>query len=292
MVAAEELIAEREFADALEIYDDVFEKFNFIFLRDCKVATQIALQAGNKQAALNFLRFGIKQGWELKDIKKNNHIQKHLDPADWKAIKTEYDSLRGLFEERLNPELRSLVKKMFKKDQWKALAALFTFTDKGQDKYAENKFAPHSEKQIEALQQILEDHGYPGEMLIGNDYWMSTVLSHHNSISHAYQNRDTLYNSLRPALLNAIGEGQMSPFEFAIVDNWYIAVKEKRGVSSYGFLGPALNSVTLEKANILRSRIGLRSVQLRNKLVNIQQETGIDFYLSGAPWVEGKININ
>ena len=120
---------------------------------------------------------------------------------------------------------------------------------------------------------------------------MSTILSHHNSISEDYVRKDTMYIFLRPKLMDALKQGQISPFEIAIIDDWYRAVKSGRKAISYGFLGPELTALTLEETNTLRSSIWLRSVQTRNKLVAIQEETGIDFYLPGQPWISGRIKI-
>ena len=177
---------------------------------------------------------------------------------------------------------------MFKKDQGKALGALFRIGDKAQEKYAMKKFAPHSEIQMTKLIKILENQGYPGERLIGNDYWMSTIISHHNSISKSYAQKDTLYSFIKPMLYQAIKEGQISPYEYAMIDDWYIAVSTNRTESGYGFLNLP-DQATLSETNLLRHRIGLRSIALRNKLVEVENYTGMNFYL--PDWVEGIIEV-
>ena len=53
--------------------------------------------------------------------------------------------------------------------------------------------ALHSEKQLIDIDTILNQYGYPSERLIGNNMWISVILSHHNSISVPYNARDTLY---------------------------------------------------------------------------------------------------
>ena len=60
-----------------------------------------------------------------------------------------------------------------------------------------------------ALLELLEDKGYPGEKRIGNDFWMSTIISHHNSISEEYNRKDTVYKAMQPALVQAIEKGEM-----------------------------------------------------------------------------------
>lgn len=47
----------------------------------------------------------------------------------------------------------------------------------------------------------------------------------------------------------------------------------------------------LSRIDELRKTVSLRPVELRNTLVEIQEKTGMDFYLKGNPWIEGKIEI-
>jgi len=248
------------------------------------------LYLNDKQKARQFLKEGILSGWEMKSIKRNDYLAILGDDKDWKAIKNEYPILKKQFESNLNESLREQVGKMFSKDQWKAFGALFTFSSKAQDRYAEKRFAPHSEKQIAELSDILENYGYPGEKLIGNDFWMSTILSHHNSISQEYCKKDTLYMSLKPKLENALKNGQISPYEYAVIDEWYRSTKDDKEKVTYGILEPPSQS-ELSKTNQLRETAYLRPIEIRNKLVDIQEKSGMNFYLQGSPWIEGKIQI-
>jgi hypothetical protein len=80
----------------------------------------------------------------------------------------------------------------------------------------------------------------------------------------------------------------MSSYEFALIDDWYIAVSSGHKAAGYGFLDPPAQS-TLEETNRLRERIGLRSIELRNALVEMEKRTGMNFYL--PDWVKGPIAI-
>lgn len=288
IILAEEMISEERYGQALEIYDKVFNSYEFIFLKDYRIATQLALNEGQMDLAFDYLRKGINSGWTMKSIKKNELLKQLRNLPQWKSIKDEYPSMRKKYEGRFDLELQKEVKKMFGKDQRKAIKALFKFSSKGQDRYAEKKFAPHSEKQMADLDEILEKYGYPGEKLIGNDIWMSTVLSHHNSISTQYNENDTIYNYMKPKLREAMKRGEMSPYEYALIDNWFIAVSTDRVEKSYGYID-GLTDEDISHSNQLRKNIGARSIETRNRLVDIQEKTGIDFYLEGGPWQSGKI---
>ena len=290
ILKAEQQIASENFKEALIIYESAFNDYDFVFLRDYQRATQLAFFLNEHQKTDLLLRSAIKSGWSLKSIKKNKFLAEYRKTDNWKSLKKDYDSLRNLYEKRINLPLRERVKKMFSKDQGKALGALFTFSSKAQDRYAESKFAPHSIDQMHEFAEIMDSHGYPGERLIGNSIWMSTILSHHNSISQEFVERDTLYPSLRPHLFHSLKNGQISPFEMALIDDWYLGVKSGRTSTGYGILNPPERE-NLNESNELREQIYMRSIELRNRLVEIENETGIDFYLQGEPWVEGKIEV-
>ena len=283
----ETLIASEKYEEALQAYESLFEQYEFIFLRDYQIATQLALCLNDDEKAKSLLIKGIRSGWTMKSIRKNGYLSTLRQHEDWRFIKKQYRSLNAQYESGLNQNLQERVKKMFSKDQWKALGALFTFSSDAQDRYAEKKFAPHSEKQITAFLEIVDAYGYPGEKLIGNDFWMSTILSHHNSISTAYNRIDTLYEIIKPKLWLALKMGQISAFEYVLIDEWYRATKKDK---TYGILDGPLQK-NLESTNQLRKGAYLRSIEVHNKLVDIQGKTGMSFYLDGHPWSAGKIEI-
>ena len=287
---AEQLIANENYDDALKIYDKVFNDYTFVFQRDCKIATQLALYQGKEDLAFQYLRQGVSSGWEMKEIKKNDFLKKMQGLPQWQAFENEYTKLYADYESSLNQELRSRLKKMFSKDQKKALGALFRMGSKSQDKYAEKKFAPHSEQQMKELIKILSEFGYPGEKSIGNDFWTSTIMSHHNSISEAYARQDTIYLLVKPELKKALERGEVSPFELALIDEWYRSTLGQGSYLGYGILDPPLKT-TLQNTNDLRAELFLRSVETRNGLIDIRDKTQMDFYLPGEGWIDGKIEV-
>ncbi|MGB5319543.1 hypothetical protein [Eudoraea sp.] len=285
---AEGFVGSENYQKALDTYKEVSKVFDFVFLRDYKVAAQLAFYLDDKETAFNFINDGIVSGWDLKELKKEKFLSPLQKEHGWALLKRNYDSLHQVYLNRINPVLRDRVHEMFKRDQKKAMGALFKIGNSAQEQYGTEKFAPHSEQQMAQLFEIMDNHGYPGERIIGNDYWMSTVISHHNSISEEYTKKDTLYNYIRPALKRALALGQISPYEFSMIDDWRIAVVSNRTAVGYGFLNAPLSG-TLSETNALRGKAGLRTIKLRNRLVDLENKTGMNFYL--PDWVIGKIEV-
>ncbi len=288
IIEAETLLGQEKYGAALEVYDDIMTRYDFIFLRDYKIASQLALYTGQREKALNYLNRGVANGWELTELKKDKFLTMHLDASLWKNIERKYSYLHNKFLDRIDSTLRGKVQMMFTKDQELALNASLIEDGAEQEKFLLEKFSVHSERQLKDLVSILDDHGYPGELLIGNDLWMSTILSHHNSISEDYVKGDTLYASVKPKLLRSLDKGQISPYELALIEDWKQAVASGGTGPGYGYINSPSHS-NLPEVNELREEIGLRSVELRNLLIDMEQKTGMSSYL--PDWVDGKITI-
>lgn len=276
---AERLISEREYDKALGIYQNSFDSYQTGFLKDFKIATQLALYLGKTNQGFSLLKDGITHGWEIKGIKKMKLFKKIKEQSDWKEVNSQYFTLREDYLKKLHSASRATVQEMFRKDQRKAFRALFLFTTKAQDRYGKRVFAPHSERQIHQLNKIIGAHGYPGEKLIGNNYWASVILTHHNSMFGDYVKTDTLYPQIRGKLLKAIELGQMSPIEFARVDDWYIVIKSEGKDKGYGYISQVQTDSERQQADQRRAQIGISSIETAKKLTDIQQQTGLNFYI-------------
>lgn len=288
VIAAEILIASENYKDALQVYEELFENYEFVFLRDYKIATQLAVHIQDFENAFKYLKLGISEGWTLKDIKKNKFIKPLTFRKEWNSVEDNYDAFRSKYNKRIDDDLREDVQEMYKKDQKFAIKYLFKIGQKAKERYGNKRGVPHARQQIAKLNTIIDSKGYPGLKLIGENQWMSTILAHHNSVSKEFVVNDTLYPLLRPKLLKAIAKGEMSPYDFAFIEDWKIAVKSNHEDTGYGFLDVPTEKEIVE-TNELRLSLNIRSIDTRNGLVDIQEKTGMNFYLFGEPWIEGKI---
>ncbi len=278
---AEELIVRQSFAEALEIYRGLFDRYEFVFVRDYKVATQIAWQLGFEEEAYEYLRLGIAGGWKMRSIKRNKFLRDLRGHRNWSELKRRYDSLRTIYKQNLNQELTAEVRKLSVRDRRRAFGSIFRLSSKSRDRFGEKRFAPLNERHVLKLLEIIETEGFPGEKLVGFEPWAQGILSRHNSISKAYSESDTMYAFIRPLLLSSIKEGNLSPASFAWIDEWFITVESGWSVGSYGFLNQ-LKETEVPKSNEMRQRIGMRKIEIRNRLIDLQNETQMDFYL--PPW--------
>lgn len=276
---ADSLLSEQAFKEALATYQTMFRAYPSGFLRDYKISTQLAFHLGQTDSAYALLRTGIRHGWTMRDLKKMPFYPAIRHQSAWKQTKARYVALREEHLKTLRSDVRGQVRRMFRKDQRMALRALLHFTARSQNRYAERKFAPHSVQQLRQLAEIINAHGYPGEKMIGNPYWASVILSHHNSISSAYQQRDTLYPSMRPRLLKAVAAGQLSPPEFARMDDWYVVIKNGPSDKGYGYISPVQTDAERQRADSLRAQVALSGVEAVKKLKEVQKSTGLNFYL-------------
>ncbi|BFP40849.1 hypothetical protein FGF1_16940 [Flavobacteriaceae bacterium GF1] len=290
VLTAEARIADRDFKGALQQLEQIMMDYDFVFLKEYKIASQLALKTGDTLKTFQLVKEGIKSGWSLKEIRRNAFFKPLKRSHSWKKLMKSYPILATEHQGTVNGKLHEEVHDMFKRDQKLALGYLFRIGQKAKEKYANKKVVPHTKKQMEQLRTILEIHGYPGEKLVGDGTWMSVILSHHNSVSEDFSKRDTLYEALRPQLLVAITKGELNPYEFALIEDWRIAVKYDRQKAGYGYI-EYLNKDQLSQSNALRKQLNIRSIALRNTLVDIQKETRMDFYLAGSGWVNGKIGL-
>lgn len=290
VLKAQHFITEGRIDEALEIYQGLFQEYTFVFRNEYQVAAQLAHFLERDELTFDFLERGILAGWTWKGIRKNDFFDDMHEDERWKTLQSQYDSLYLVHLNSLKSEIVEEMQAMFKSDQRMAMKGLFTFSSKAQDRYATKRYSPKSEKWMTRISEITEDYGLPGERLVGKSIWLSVLISHHNSISADYNRQDRQYPEIRQKLLRAIREGELSPYDFAVIDEWYEMVKSEWTAVGYGLIKRP-NFESLEEIDSNRAEIGIRSIRLTNALVDIENETGMDFSLDQYSWHKGKIDL-
>jgi hypothetical protein len=272
IIKAEEFIVNRQFSESIGIYRLLTEKYDHVFLRDIKVASQLAAYLNDTENLFYFLEKGMKKGWTSKEIMKLEILKKYKNDNRWENLHDYRDKLRKDFESSINLELRKEVKEMLNEDQKRAIRVALTPTKNWRERYTNRKFVPNNRAQVRRLNQIIDQSGYPGEKVIGDRSWATVMISHNE--------HDSIYNELRPKLYSAFGRGELSAIELAIIESWRIVVDTDRKEKGFIIWEAEVTSVEVEKGDSLRQSIGLRSIELNNKLIKSEKDLGMKFYLS------------
>ena len=278
---AEEFIVNRQFNESLEIYRMLTDKYGHMFLRDIKVAAQLAAYSNETDNLFYFLEKGMKKGWTSKEIMNMKILKKYKNDNRWEKLKANKDQFRLEFDSSIDLQLRTEIREMFKEDQKRAIRVALTPTNKWREQYTNRKFVPNNRAQVRRINQIIDQRGFPGENIIGDKSWATVIISHNE--------HDTIYNQLRPKLYSAFERGELSAIELAIIETWRIVVDMDRKEKGFIIWGDEITKLESIKGDSLRHSIGLRSIKLNNKLIQTEKELDMKFYLS--PFHGGLITI-
>jgi hypothetical protein len=281
IVKAEQHIVNRQFNESLDIYLRLSEKYEHIFLRDIKVAAQLSAYTNDAKKLFFFLDKGLRKGWSLKDIRKHSHINKFKSGKQWRTLEDNEENYEKRFNESINLHLRREMKEMFIEDQKRALRVALTPGRKWRDRYTNKKFVPNNRRQVRSISEIIDQHGYPGEKIIGDKSWATVIISHNE--------HDTIYKELRPKLYKAFDRGELSAIDLAIIETWRVTVESNRKDRGFLIWNDEVSKDQAMRADSLRTTIGLRNVELNNKLIAMEKELKMNFYLS--PFHGGIITI-
>ena len=115
IIKAEEFIVTKHFNESLEIYRMLANRYEYVFLRDMKVAAQLSAYLNNTDNLFYFLEKGMKKGWTSKEIMKMKIFDKSKNDNRWKKLKANKDQFRREFESSINLQLRIEVKEIDRK---------------------------------------------------------------------------------------------------------------------------------------------------------------------------------
>ena len=106
VIECEQLIVEGKYTLAIDTFDSLFSQFDFLFLRDINVATELSTYEKDYKSGLKFIRLGIKAGWTLESINKNDNLKSLREQPEWRKVIATYDSLHTIYLSRLNLQIK------------------------------------------------------------------------------------------------------------------------------------------------------------------------------------------
>lgn len=272
---AEQAILDSNYISAVGIYDSVFKEFSFVFAKNCYTATQTAIVANQYDKAFLFIERCFLQGLKIDIVDDDSILVQLKSHQQWKCTVLKYDSLREIYEKKINWDLRNCINELYDLDQkWR---------DKHELNPGNNIWRPSIWKKWKnvtkdivenKLLPMIIENGFPGEQLIGVDEkWMHhkktkdskgsnftfTILIHYYSTP-----RKSNINTL---LMEEIKKGNISPEHYAsIIDFQAKWGKGKYYDGLYYNQWHKTNDTSLFSViNTNRQNIGLESLSVLDK---------------------------
>ena len=223
---------------SLKNYYLTFEKFDFVFARDCYNAIELSATAKDLVKLEYFIKRGLKQGITFNQILKIKNVTEFQSSIFFQKILKEKDSLEKVYKNSINWKLRNEIIEMFEQDQKMRAkyynAFLFKRRKIGREWESLNK------QQVERLVEITKKYGFPGEKLIGIDTnEMHSKINNSNFSAgmpiiifiHHYSQPNKSFSSL---LLKEIKMGNIYNEHFATISD-FEAKFGKNKFDNYGY---------------------------------------------------------
>jgi hypothetical protein len=147
-----------QFEAAAALTKLTFEAYEFHYARDCIHGIQIAAKTSDTMLVQFFVEAGLKQGIPLSYLSQMSELNWFKTTDNWHLIEQNADSLKKIYNSRINSELRDEIQKM--NDD---LIELKAKPVRGA------KWRKLIEQQVDRLVDVSREFGFPGEQLIGID---------------------------------------------------------------------------------------------------------------------------
>ncbi|WP_114781974.1 TPR end-of-group domain-containing protein [Botryobacter ruber] len=157
---AELSIVAADYEAALQHYKAAFAAVPEPFAKDYYNAAACAVLAGDESRAYKYLKELVQKGVELEYLQKQEAFAPLHDTRKWRKLVKKYPKTRKKFTENANLDLRADLDELYARDQYfrQAAGGLRVYGDTLRKIETAN---------TEILLNLIKQHGYPGEALIG-----------------------------------------------------------------------------------------------------------------------------
>ncbi len=260
---------------SLTAYKATFEKYEFVFARDCYNALQVASKLGNHDETAYFMQRCLKQGIELEILQEAPFLTDFKTSELWLQVLSVADSLHAHYLSTINTSVREEITSMFTEDQRMRELNYRNRFNPFKKKKLNKEWEELNRQQVKRLIDITNEFGFPGERLIGLDY--GNMHPKINSIGcsagmpivlfiHHFSSPNESYNEI---LLDHINTGYLHNEHYAIISDFqHTYGKEKFGkIPCYSQrFNP---KVAIEEINTNREAIGLMDLSTQYALQKV-----------------------
>lgn len=270
---------QNDFKSAINSYQQVFIKNDFVFARDCFNAIQLSILAKDSVKIEYFIERAISQGIRISDIEKSYNLTDYMKSNVYNDIKEKEDSLLNVYSSRINWKIRKEINQMFLEDQ-KTREEYYNGNIFQKNKIRK-KWKKLNTIQVERLIEITKQYGFPGEKLIGFDRseMHSKIFTNNYSAGmpivifiHHFSQPNLSYDSL---LIDEVKKGNLYNEHFGTICDFEAEFGKSR-FENYGYYGLRHQPRRLNEneLNLKRQKIGIlefEQIEKLNKIKNISK---------------------
>lgn len=274
---AEEYIVQEDFDSAQVMLEAVLTHYEFRFVKDLLLASQINLLLGHMEKGKYWAEEAFKGGYTLNCLRHIGVFKRRLTTSDWEQLEASYPKLRKAYLQKINLDLLQEFSRRYGAEQ----------EAKRTDRY--RRVVHENGDRIRRLMESAT--GFPGEASIGIDY---SRLAHKLSDCSAGNSQVivTLLHYDHPIaeigeekFVQAIKRGQLHPREFGQIYSFernQVSIlyrdngKKMPVLMDYQLNFPfGIKSSDLERVNVDRARFGIGRFQVDQKKEIIERKYGL-----------------
>lgn len=281
---AEEFIGNEEFSKALDNYEQAFNDFDYIFIKDYIIAAQIAILIDAEQKVSDYLEEAIIDGYPCHCVERNPIFKDFILSNSWQSIKAKEKEYSEAYNSRIRRDLLIEFSKRYKNEQDNKT---FRFNEVSKA----TKYEKIELNNFRRIKSLMDSLVFPSERIIGLDrnninqkeYGLSecnagnskvivTLLHYNKSITeigiHKY--------------VKAIKLGYLHPGEFAAIysyqKNNYTRLKkntrvEKNELPNYQFnTRNGMSAKEIQQVQLDCEKFGIRTTETWQKLIDISKK--------------------
>jgi len=152
---AEELFANEEFEESLNEYDSVFQKFDYIFIKDYIIAAQVAILNKDQEKTTHWLKQALIKGYDCKCVKRIKVFEDYVNTRLWQDLQSQDENLKKQYQQSINLDLHYEFHHRYKQEQ--------------ESKRQEDKYVPIVYRNYFRIKSLMDSIPFPSERIIGID---------------------------------------------------------------------------------------------------------------------------
>ncbi len=212
---AEKHIGREEFAEAIPIYKEVFDTFDFVFAKDALIAAQLAVHEGQDSLGKIFVARALKGGIELPCLMRNKYLKQLVDDT----LKIQAKEYRKVYFKSIDFQLLKEVSSRYQEEQVSKVEA-------------KEFYIISVRENFKLIKQFTEKNGFLGDQLVGVDYdrladRLPPCTCGNEKVIETLMTVDFPVSEMWDHWRKAIADGMLHPREFV---HMFIAEKTKKSM--------------------------------------------------------------